>query len=63
MIYLDNAATTLMKPACVAEAVVSALSSIGNSGRGVHGNSLTASRVIYDRSIIFTMMFPFCLPT
>ena len=57
MIYLDNAATTLMKPACVAEAVVSALSSIGNSGRGVHGNSLSASRVIYDTRAALAALF------
>lgn len=48
MIYLDNAATTLYKPQCVAEAVVAAMGNMGNSGRGVHDNSLSASRVIYD---------------
>ena len=36
MIYLDNAATTMQKPAEVTEAVISALSSLGNAGRGVH---------------------------
>ena len=44
MIYLDNAATTLKKPPCVAEAVVRAMATLGNSGRTAH---LDASRVIY----------------
>lgn len=48
MIYLDNAATTLKKPPCVAEAVAAAMSSFGNSGRGAHEQSLDASRVIFD---------------
>lgn len=47
MIYLDNAATTLRKPPCVAEAVVNAMRTMGNSGRSAHGGSLTASRTIY----------------
>ncbi|MBR5571285.1 MAG: aminotransferase class V-fold PLP-dependent enzyme [Oscillospiraceae bacterium] len=57
MIYLDNAATTLIKPDCVAEAVINALSSMGNSGRGVHGNSLSASRVIYDTRAALAALF------
>ena len=48
MIYLDNAATTLRKPPCVGEAVLAAMNSFGNSGRGAHEDSLGASRVIYD---------------
>ena len=48
MIYLDNAATTLHKPRCVVDAVVAAMNSMGNAGRGAHGNSLGASRVVYD---------------
>lgn len=47
-VYLDNAATTQQKPACVAEAVVAALSSFGNSGRDTGGSALDASRVIYE---------------
>ena len=57
MIYLDNAATTLMKPDCVAKAVVNALNSMGNSGRGVHGTSLSASRVIYDTRAALAALF------
>ncbi len=48
MIYLDNAATTMHKPQCVIDAVVSAMSSMGNAGRGANEASLSASRIIYD---------------
>lgn len=47
MIYLDNAATTLHKPPEVLDAVCAAMRSFGNSGRGVHAGSLSASRTIY----------------
>ena len=47
MIYLDNAATTLLKPEGVAEAMTTALTSMGNSGRGAHEATLDASRMIY----------------
>lgn len=47
MIYLDNAATTLRKPPCVADAVVSALCSLGNAGRGATSESLGASRAVH----------------
>ena len=57
MIYLDNAATTVQKPPCVAEAVVNAMGNLGNSGRGVHGTSLTASRVIYDTRAALASLF------
>lgn len=48
MIYLDNAATTLRKPDCVAQAVCAALGSFGNDGHGVHAGALSASRIIYE---------------
>ena len=48
MIYLDNAATTLRKPPCVIDAVVRAMTTLGNSGRSAHEESLIASRIIYD---------------
>lgn len=47
MIYLDNGATTLQKPECVKEALLEAMASMGNSGRGVHDASLYAGRIIY----------------
>ena len=48
MIYMDNAATTMRKPDEVVEAVVNAMNSMGNAGRGAHAASLSASRVIYN---------------
>lgn len=48
MIYFDNAATTMVKPDCVIDAVAEALRSFGNSGRGAHNASLDASRLIYE---------------
>ena len=47
MIYLDNAATTLRKPQPVIDAVVAAMTTLGNSARGTHDGSLSASRIIY----------------
>ena len=57
MIYFDNAATTLRKPDCVIEAVVQAMQSFGNSGRGVHGGALSASRIIYDARAALAELF------
>lgn len=47
MIYLDNAATTLRKPQCVIDAVVQAMTYMGNCGRGVHEGSLSAARTVF----------------
>ena len=47
MIYMDNAATTLRKPVQVKEAVLTALDTMGNAGRGASDPALDASRVIY----------------
>ena len=48
MIYMDNAATTMQKPKEVIEAVVNAMTSFGNAGRGAGEASLGAARVIFD---------------
>ena len=48
MIYLDNAATTLQKPQCVIDAVVQAMTTMGNAARGAHGSALSASRSVYE---------------
>ena len=48
MIYLDNAATTLQKPQCVIDAVVQAMTTMGNAARGAHGGALSASRMVYE---------------
>ena len=47
MIYLDNAATTMIKPPCVVQAVTEALTSLGNASRGAHGGALDANRLLY----------------
>ena len=57
MIYLDNAATTMRKPQEVIDAVVIAMSSMGNAGRGVNDASLSASRIIYDTRERLCRMF------
>lgn len=57
MIYLDNAATTFKKPREVIEAVVSALESMGNAGRGAHEASLDASRMIYETRAALSELF------
>ena len=57
MIYFDNAATTLQKPDCVIQAVSEAMCSLGNSGRGVHGGALSASRIIYDARTVLAQLF------
>ena len=48
MIYLDHAATSLLKPASVAKAVYEAILSLGNSGRGANDSALDAARLIYE---------------
>ncbi len=47
MIYLDNAATALIRPDCVSKAVCSALNSLGNPGRGAHEAALNAARTVH----------------
>lgn len=47
MIYLDNAATTRPKPPGVARAVLEAMDTWGNSGRGAHEEALSAARGVY----------------
>ena len=42
MIYLDNAATTLHKPPQVEQAILEALHTAGNPGRGAHEPTLHA---------------------
>ena len=51
MIYFDNAATTLRKPREVPEAVLRAMDSLGNAGRGVNEASLGAARIIFDARV------------
>lgn len=48
MIYLDAAATSFLKPPCVAQAVVEAMETLGSPGRGAHPLTLSASRTVWD---------------
>lgn len=57
MIYLDNAATSFHKPKEVFEAVYDAMQGVGNSGRGVHGASLSSSRIIYKVRVSLSKFF------
>lgn len=57
MIYLDNAATSYQKPEEVRRAVAEGMFSLGNSGRGAHGASLDASRMIYDTRRMLAELF------
>lgn len=57
MIYFDNAATSMRKPQEVIDAVVLAMSSMGNAGRGANEASLSASRIIYDARVRLCQLF------
>jgi len=57
MIYLDNAATTLHKPPQVIDAVVRAMTTMGNAARGAHSISLEASRTVYDARVKLAALF------
>lgn len=57
MIYFDNAATSMQKPSCVAQAVTEAMCALGNSGRGVHSGALSAARIIYDTRAALAQLF------
>ena len=47
MIYLDNAATTLIKPEGVKLAIADALDHCGNSGRGAYRDAMNAADIVY----------------
>ena len=57
MIYMDNAATTMQKPEAVKQAVLAAMDSLGNAGRGASSPALDASRVIYDARDALARLF------
>lgn len=57
MIYLDNAATTLHKPPQVMDAVVRAMTAMGNAARGAHGGALEASRAVYAARVKLAKLF------
>lgn len=57
MIYLDNAATTLKKPPQVAEAVLRAMRTLGNSSRGTHEGALDAAHTVYGARVKLAKFF------
>lgn len=57
MIYLDNAATTRIKPKEVVEAVAEALTTLGNAERGTHSASLGASRTVFSTRMKLAKFF------
>lgn len=57
MIYMDNAATSLIKPPQVEQAVLDALHTAGNPGRGAHEATLHASRLVYGARAAAAQLF------
>lgn len=59
MYYFDNAATTVQKPACVADAVSKALTSglYGNPSRAAHGYSLRSYREVEQAKDLVRRLF------
>ena len=48
MIYLDSAATSMLKPSAVEHAVVQAMRTMASPGRGGHSASLNAAELVYS---------------
>lgn len=57
MIYFDNAATTLIKPDGVAQAVADAITNLGNAGRGAYDASLHSMRIAYETRELLNELF------
>lgn len=57
MIYLDNAATTLHKPPQVEAAMLDALRTAGNPGRGAHEPTLHAARLVLETRLALIQLF------
>ncbi len=57
MIYLDNGATSYYKPASVEKAMIRALRTCANPGRGGYAATDRASRVVYDCRCMAGEMF------
>ena len=48
MIYLDNAATSFIKPPSVYRGVQQAMLSASNPGRGTHQSAMKAADIVYN---------------
>lgn len=57
MIYFDNAATSLHRPAEVAKAVLEAMETMGSPGRGVHGFASAAAGTVFEARLIISELF------
>lgn len=57
MIYLDNAATSFHRPHQVRDAVVQAMTSVGNASRGTHGAAMAGARVIFEARQVLADFF------
>ncbi len=57
MIYLDNAATSLGKPACVGEAVAAAIKNCANPARGAYEPALQAARTVHEARVLLAKLF------
>ena len=54
---VDNAATTLHKPPQVEQAILEALHTAGNPGRGAHEPTLHAARIVLDTRLALAELF------
>ena len=57
MIYFDNAATTMIKPPAVAQAVATAINTFGGVGRGAHDAALSADLQVYRARAAVAALF------
>ena len=57
MIYLDNAATTLIKPAAVKEAAAWAMNHLASPGRGGHSSAMSAADTVYNCRTLAAELF------
>ena len=48
MIYLDNAATTMIKPLAVSRAVMKAMQTMASPGRGGHEPAMRAAKTVFE---------------
>lgn len=57
MIYLDNAATTLIKPQAVSRAMVKAMNTMASPGRGSHRPAMLAADLLYKCRCLAAELF------
>jgi len=62
MIYLDNAATTLMKPPCVSKSVYEAINNFGSFGRTADFSLASAAQTVFDCRGKIAAFFGFSYP-